>query len=117
MGKCRKFKPPTLQELVDLYNDSKISIEELTEKAIPLLEQQRASQIFYFMGQLASDSPQRYHISSPHHGDLWRDAIAAYDAKTAAELATKPSVRMKIEETVRRVEATFNQAEDQSVSV
>jgi hypothetical protein len=109
----QRTKPPTLDQLIDLYNDKKISAEELTEKAIPLLERQRKSWIFHFMGQLASDSPQRYHISSPHHGDLWHDAVAAYDAKLTAQLAARPSVRIQVEETVRRVEATFQQKEDQ----
>lgn len=94
-----------------------MSAEELTEKAIPLLVRQRQNGICHFMGQLASDSPERYHISSPHHASLWTDAVAAYDAKITADLAAKPSVRMTVEETIRRVEAKFNQTEDQSASV
>jgi hypothetical protein len=119
MGKSslRKVKPQTLEDLIDLYNDKKISVEELTEKAIPLLVRQRQNWICHFMGQLASDSPGRYHISSPYHGDLWKDAVTAYDAKIAADLAAKPSVRMAVEESIRRVEAKFEAAEDQSSAV
>ena len=119
MGKStsRKTKPPTLENLIDLYNAGTISVEELTEKAIPLLVRQRKNWICHFMGQLASDSPERYHISSPHHASLWTDAEAAYDAKIAADLAAKPSIRMTVEETIRRVEAKFDQTDDQSVGV
>ena len=119
MGKSSlsKTKPPTLQQLVDLFNDKKISVEELTEKAIPLLERQRLSWIYHFMGQLASDSPDRYHISSPHHKELWNDAVAAYDAKITAQLAASPSVRIKLEETVQRAEAALHEQADQSASI
>jgi hypothetical protein len=119
MGKTtsRNVKPPTLENLIDLFNERKISAEELTEKAIPLLVRQRQNRIFHFMGQLASDSPERYHIGSPHHASLWTDAEAAYDAKIVANLAAKPSVRRTAEETIRRVEAEFNQTEDQPASV
>lgn len=69
------------------------------------------------MGQLASGSPERYHISSPHHRELWTDAEAAYDAKITAELAAKPSVRKAVEESVRRVELNSTHSGDESSSV
>ena len=116
MGKssCRKIKPPTLQDHLDLYNDGKMTVEELSEKAIPLLVHQRKQWMCHFAGKLAFDSPERYHIGSPHHADLWNDAEAAYDAKMKAYLAATPSVRLKVEETIRRAEEASPLLEESS---
>ncbi len=99
----KKIKPASLQDHLDLYNDGKMTVEELTEKAIPLLVQRRQQWIFHFMMKLISDRPAHYHISSPHHASLWGDAVVAYDAKIAADLAANPSIRIQVEETIRRV--------------
>ena len=112
-----KNRPPTLEQLIDLFNERKISAAELAEKATPLLLELRQNGIMDFMLKLAEENSERYHISSPHHEKLWSDAEAAYDAKIAAELAAKPGLRIKVEEAIRRAEAKCNQAEDQSASV
>jgi len=112
-----KNMPPTLDQLIDLFNERKISAEELAKKATPLLLELRQNGIMDVMLNLAEENPERYHISSPHHENLWSDAEAAYDAKIAAELAAKPGLRIKVEEAIRRTEAKCNRAEEQSASV
>ncbi len=119
MGKSslRKVKPVTLEDLISLFNEKKISAEELAEKAIPLLIAREAYEVFCLFVNLAGNYPEHYNVRSIRETNLFRDAVVAYEAKIAAEMAVHAPALVQAEETARRVEATFNQAEDQSASV
>ncbi len=107
----KENKAVSLQDVLDLYNGGKITVQELTKKVIPLMADHRRDGILCFVLKLASENPDRYHLSSPHHAKLWADAEAAYDADIHARLAAQPGVLEKLEETYRRVEAKLHQPE------
>jgi hypothetical protein len=86
-----------LQELFDLYNAGKVPKSQFIEKVIPLLQDHRRQQIYYHLGQLVLNDAARYHVSSPHHHQLWGDAEAAYDAALRAKLALQPGQREKLD--------------------
>ena len=99
MGKSHKTRtvPNPLEDLIERYNEGQVPKPEFIEKVIPLIEHYRRQKIMYHLGLLVSNNPGRYHISSPHHHELWADAEAAYDATLKAKLALHPGLREKFE--------------------
>jgi hypothetical protein len=106
-------KPVTLQQFIDLYNKGEITSEELAKQVSPILARHRSEAIFCTAIALVSDSPDRYHLSSPQHARLWKDAQAAHDANVHAAMAAKPSLLHKLQETVRRAQAALNKSRTQ----
>jgi hypothetical protein len=107
----RNVEPASLQDILDLYNNGTITVEELLQDGLPLLERWRSERILCCAVSLISGNPGRYHVSSPHHPELWKDAIKAHEAEIDAELAKRPGARQKIEDACRRAEAKLNEAQ------